>query len=67
MFKFLIWNVRGIGTLSIRNKVCGICRIHNIFLAISEPHMLHDEIQTTSHMIGFDNYLINSNNKIWIF
>ncbi|KAL0920848.1 hypothetical protein M5K25_007863 [Dendrobium thyrsiflorum] len=68
MLNFIVWNVRGIGSLSVKNRIRNLCRIHFIeFLVILEPMISNNKISFVAKVLGFPNYFFNVSNKIWIF
>ncbi|KAL0912822.1 hypothetical protein M5K25_016231 [Dendrobium thyrsiflorum] len=67
MVKALVWNVRGIGGVNSKTRVCNLCRIHNIqLLVLMEPFISINKLVATASSLGFTYSYANCSNKIWI-
>lgn len=65
MINLLISNIRGISTLSYRNKNRNLYRVYNIdVLVIHEPLIMSHKITKVARLIGFNNLFSNKNSKI---
>lgn len=68
MISTLVWNMRGIGSISTVRRLKKLVSLHSIYLVIiSEPLVTQSAIPEISRKLGFPGYATSDNNKVWIF
>ncbi|WMV32724.1 hypothetical protein MTR67_026109 [Solanum verrucosum] len=68
MISTLIWNVGGINTQGVMERLKMLKNMHHIsIMAILEPFSDIIHVQTLKHQLDMDNAMSNCNGKIWLF
>ncbi|KAH0639245.1 hypothetical protein KY290_036523 [Solanum tuberosum] len=64
----LIWNIRGINTQGVMERLKMLKKMHHIsFTAILEPFSDSTQVQLFRHQLAMDHAMSNCNGKIWLF
>ena len=68
MISTIIWNVRGINTQGVMERLKMLRKMNHIsVIAILEPFSDRVNIQSFKVQLNMDNATSNSNSKIWVF
>ena len=68
MISTLIWNVRGINTQGILERLKMLKKMHHLsVITILEPFSTSTNIQSFQLQLNMDNAISNCNSKIWVF
>ncbi|KAK6791450.1 hypothetical protein RDI58_010531 [Solanum bulbocastanum] len=68
MISTIIWNVRGINTQGVIERLRNLKIIHQVsMIAVLEPFSDSAQLNTFKSMLAMDNAVSNINGKIWLF
>ena len=68
MISTIIWNVRGINTQGVLERLKMLRKMHHLsIIAILEPFSDNVNIQSFKVQLNMDNATSNCNSKIWVF
>ena len=68
MISTIIWNVRGINTQGVLERLKVLRKMHQLsIIAILEPFFDNVNIQNFKVQLNMDNVISNCNSKIWVF
>lgn len=68
MISVLVWNVRGVGSISTVRRLRKLAQMHSVSLIIlQEPLVSSTSAPDVCTRFGFDNYACSDNNKLWMF
>jgi len=68
MISTLIWNVRGINTQGVLERLKMLKKMHQLsIIAILEPFLDKTHVQSFKNQLAMDQAVSNCNGKIWLF
>ncbi|KAK8921664.1 hypothetical protein KSP39_PZI019979 [Platanthera zijinensis] len=67
MFRFLVWNCRGVANKPTLSRLKILTRLHNVrLLVILEPMIRDSDIDFFRQTLGLHGAISNPNSKIWV-